>query len=130
MNLLSPFTSTNFVLTFHKVVSKQWFADVMQTISRSYNFISSEEIEKYYYSNKHFNNCCHICFDDGDKSFYDQAFGVLKQMNIPATIFVSPQIINNNSNYWFQDIEYILSQSNEISIRQAIAEVTGWPRTQ
>jgi len=120
----------NFVLTFHKVLSQKWFKDVINVVSSKYKFISSQDIEKYYYSNKKIKKCCHLCFDDGDNSFYDYAFPVLKQMNIPATLFVSPQIITDSSNYWFQDLESALLQGHGSLLREEIAEVTGWHRTQ
>jgi peptidoglycan/xylan/chitin deacetylase (PgdA/CDA1 family) len=47
---------------------------------------------------------CHITFDDGDRTFYTSAYPVLQKYHVPATIFVSPKIILNQENFWFQEV--------------------------
>jgi len=123
MHPLSLITSTNLVLLFHEVSSKDWFRTVLKTIGKIYSFISINDIEEYYYRNKTFNNCCHICFDDGDRSFYDNVFPVLKETSIPATIFLSPKIIENGSNYWFQELNYIREHLGDELLKETISEV-------
>ncbi|SVD33299.1 uncharacterized protein METZ01_LOCUS386153, partial [marine metagenome] len=123
MHPLSLITSTNLVLLFHEIPSKDWFRTALKTIGKIYSYISINDIEKYYYRNKTFNNCCHICFDDGDRSFYDNVFPVLKETSIPATIFLSPKIIENGSNYWFQELNYIREHLGDALLKETISEV-------
>jgi len=125
MHPLSPIMSTNLVITFHVIPSKEWFRETLRTINKVYKFIPISDIESYYHSNMRFNNRCHICFDDGDRSVYEHAFPILKEMNLPATLFMSPQIVCENSNYWFQDFHDICSSVNRNQIYKAISEVTG-----
>jgi peptidoglycan/xylan/chitin deacetylase (PgdA/CDA1 family) len=123
MHPLSLFRSTNLVIYFHVVPSIDWFRSTLRAIKSIYKFISIEDIESYYYNNKEFNNCCHICFDDGDRSIYENAFPVLKEMNIPATLFVSPKVLSDGANYWFQELHSIRKQLNDESIRETICEI-------
>lgn len=48
-------------------------------------------------------NACLITIDDGDKSFYNVIYPILKKYNVPAVLFVSPEAIINNNNFWFQE---------------------------
>lgn len=115
--------STNLVLHFHAVPSIDWFRNALNGIRCLYKFIPAENIVSYYRDGKKFNSCCHICFDDGDRTFYDNAFPVLKETNIPATLFVSPKIISNGCNYWFQDLSYISNRLNDASLKEVICDV-------
>ncbi len=123
MHPLSPVMSTNLILHFHAVPSAGWFRNTLSAIKRVYRFITMESVTAYYYGNKKFNNCCHITFDDGDRTSYDHAFPVLKEMGIPATLFVSPKIISSGRNYWFQDLSCIRNKVSDISLKKTVAEV-------
>lgn len=125
MHPLSLFISTNITLYFHYVQSMSWFRNTIQATNRLYRFISIADIDKYYYTDKKFNNSCLISFDDGDKTFYENAFPVLKEMNIPAIVFISPKKINNHDNYWFQEIEYLQKTLSDDLIKGSISEVLG-----
>jgi peptidoglycan/xylan/chitin deacetylase (PgdA/CDA1 family) len=114
--------SKNCILLFHSISSKNIFRNTLNSIKKIYNFVSLEEIELYFYENMNLKNCCHICFDDGTKSIYDKAFPILKEMKIPASLFVSPKMINEESNYWFQELNDIQNQLNSSEIKKTISE--------
>jgi peptidoglycan/xylan/chitin deacetylase (PgdA/CDA1 family) len=94
----------NKIITFHAVQDAAWFDKVLTIIKRKYIFISIHELESYYYDAKQFNNVCHITIDDGDKSFYETIYPILKKKKIPATLFVSPKMCKEEKNFWFQEI--------------------------
>ena len=123
MHPLRPIMSTNLILYFHDVPSAGWFRNALRAVKRVYKFVSIERIVSYCYGNEKFNNCCHVTFDDGDRTFYDNAFPVLKEMNIPATLFVSPKIISSGYNYWFQDLSQIKNKVSDTSLKETISEV-------
>jgi len=102
-----------------------WFRNTLRAVKNIYKFISIEDIETYYFDNGKFNNCCHICFDDGDETFYENAFPVLKEMNIPATLFVSPKVIKNGSNYWFQEVSFVREHLDDVLLKEMICEILG-----
>jgi peptidoglycan/xylan/chitin deacetylase (PgdA/CDA1 family) len=94
----------NIILNFHAIKDPHWFEDILKIIKRFYNPISYEDIENYYLQGKKINHACHITFDDGHISFYKTVFPLLKKYNISASIFVSPRVISERVNFWFQEI--------------------------
>jgi peptidoglycan/xylan/chitin deacetylase (PgdA/CDA1 family) len=113
---------TNLVLNFHTVSSSKQFKKILTVIGGFYKFISAEEIEDFFHSGKPLKSSCHITFDDGENSFYEKAFPVLQELKIPATLFVSPYIIENKLNYWFQELDYIKKHISETEIKKIIKE--------
>lgn len=110
----------NIVLNFHEVHSKEWFEKTIKLIGKFFTYIDIKEIEKYFYDKKKVIKKCLITFDDGNVSFYKNAFPVLERNNIPATIFVSPRIIIENKNFWFQDLREIIKLIDENKIKNYI----------
>ena len=53
---------------------------------------------------------CSISFDDGLSSVYDKAFPILKNKNIPATVFLNTSVIGNTGMTWLHLINYLLSE--------------------
>lgn len=120
MHPLSPFVSTNLALFFHDVPSTDWFRSTLEAVRNIYSFVSIQDVEAYYYSDRKFNNRCLITFDDGCRSFYEKVFPVLREMNVPAALFVSPKIIAGRLNYWFQELGYIKSRIGDALLRETI----------
>jgi peptidoglycan/xylan/chitin deacetylase (PgdA/CDA1 family) len=92
------------VINFHDIKSINWFKQTLNILKNKFNLVDIKEIENFYYNGKILKNSCHLTIDDGDKTFYDIIYPVLKKMNIPATLFVSPKICADLSNFWFQEI--------------------------
>jgi len=111
------------VLVFHKVNNSFWFDRFVCYLRSKYSFITTDILYEFYQGHINLKNSCHITIDDGEKLFYDVIYPVLKKYNIPASIFVSPKICIENSNYWFQEIESF----NEIELKKIIADMTGIP---
>jgi len=88
------------IVMFHEIHSKIWFKEVLIYLGKKYKFVSVDQL----YENICSNGLCHITFDDGHRSFYENAYPVLYELKIPATLFVSPTVIINETNYWFQRI--------------------------
>jgi hypothetical protein len=94
----------NKIINFHDVSNIVWFESVIKILKAKYDFISAEEIELFLKRNKTLKNTCHVTVDDGDLSFYEIIYPVLKNYKIPATLFVSPEAIVKRKNFWFQEI--------------------------
>lgn len=95
---------SNIIVNFHAIKDPDWFEKVLNLLSRLYNIVPFESIYEFYYCGKELKNSCHITFDDGDSSFYKIVFPFLKKKRIPASIFVSPKVIIEQTNFWFQEI--------------------------
>ena len=107
------------------VPSRNWFARTLKKAGSLYRFISARDIESYYYESQDYNSCCHVCFDDGERSVYENAFPVLKEMKIPATVFLSPKIIREEANYWFQELRHIRSRVGDGVVKEQVCETVG-----
>lgn len=94
----------NTIINFHAVHDVKWIDNVLKLLKTNYTMVSINEIKDFYYEGKRLKNACHITFDDGDKSFYNNVFPLLKKYNIPASIFISPKITIEGGNFWFQEI--------------------------
>ncbi len=104
----------NTVINFHKISNAAWFEKVLSLLKRYYTIIPIQELEKYYYNGERIKYSCHITIDDGDRSFYTHIFPVIKKLEIPVSLYVSPTVLGGKTNYWFQEIvgydEEILKQ--------------------
>jgi peptidoglycan/xylan/chitin deacetylase (PgdA/CDA1 family) len=88
----------------HEVQDHVWFEKTICFLKKKYGFIDLPELINLYKSGIVLKNTCHITIDDGDRSFYDVIYPVLKKHKIPATIFVSSDVAINHINFWFQEI--------------------------
>lgn len=113
----------NKVLNFHLVNDIEWFERIISLVKSRYNIVSIDTLCEYYEGSTDLKNACHITIDDGDKTFYEIIYPVLKKHNIPASLYVSPKIFNKQINYWFQEIE---GYDFDI-VKQVVADMTGTP---
>ncbi|HPJ69190.1 MAG TPA: polysaccharide deacetylase family protein [Desulfobacteraceae bacterium] len=111
----------NKVINLHDVHDKQWMNQLLIYLKRRYTLISATELESHIYNEQHLTNFCHITVDDGDRTFYDVVYPLLKQHNIPATLFVSPKIILDQGNFWFQEIKCY----DELKLKNALSTYLG-----
>ena len=92
------------ILNLHCVHDPFWFENLIYFLKKNYNPVSLPELTSLYNIGNEQNNIFHLTIDDGDKTFYKVIFPILKKHKIPATIFVSPDSIINQTNFWFQEI--------------------------
>lgn len=97
------------VLMFHEINDVAWFERTLKFIGRKYGFVSFHELRDRIENSNLGDSIAHITFDDGHRSFYDNAFPVLKKLSLPSTLFVSPQVIEQEHNYWFQRVRPLQS---------------------
>jgi len=95
----------NKVINFHLVNNLAWFDNMICYLKSKYKLISADTLYSFYNGECELKNSCHITVDDGDNSFYEIIFPVLKKHNVPASLFVSPKICEEKLNFWFQEIE-------------------------
>lgn len=95
----------NKVITFHDLWDAAWWDEAVGILKSKYELVKASDLQDYISGGKTLRNACHITFDDGDKSFYEVVYPVLKKHNVPATLFVSPTICKEGRNFWFQEME-------------------------
>lgn len=96
----------NTIIYFHEVHDQKWLTNILDLLLRNYNIIGLRELENYYYNNIALKNSCHITFDDGDITFYNNVFPVIKKYKIPISVYVSPLMALEEKNFWFQEIKH------------------------
>jgi len=94
----------NTIICFHEIHDQNYLNTAVESLLKYYNIISIAKLEDYFYKNENLKNSCHITFDDGDISFYNNAFPVIKKHSIQVSIYVSPLMAQSQKNFWFQEI--------------------------
>ncbi|MCE5345218.1 MAG: polysaccharide deacetylase family protein [Bacteroidales bacterium] len=92
------------ILNLHEVHDPFWLENILCFLKKNYNPVRQTELTSLCKNGNEKKPICHITVDDGDKSFYKAIFPVLKKHMIPATIFVSPDLVINQRDFWFQEI--------------------------
>lgn len=97
---------SNMVIMLHRVKYSEWLEAILMRLAARYRFARAEDVVRFYKGDWS-EPFVHVTADDGDRSFYENAYPVLKEHGIPATIFVSPRIVRERVPYWFQIIDRI-----------------------
>lgn len=105
-----------------------------QYLKRKYNIISLDTFIAACQAKSRANlpkKAAVITFDDGHKQNYD-IYPVLKQLGVPATIFLCSGIVNTNRHYWFKhkDASFTSSDLKKLSNQEKLrhlAKAGFWP---
>jgi len=109
----------NRILNFHQVNNHEWFDNLICMLKSKYDLITLDSLYNFHSDHTKMSNSCHITIDDGDKSFYDVIFPVLKKHKVPASVYVSPKICKEKFNYWFQEMDGF----NQVELKIIIADM-------
>ncbi len=109
------------IINFHDIYHEQWFLNTLEVIGESYEIVPFSEIQKFYQGKIKAKNIVHLTVDDGHISTYTLIYKVLKEKNLTASIFVSPKIITEQSNFWYQESADYETEK----LKNCIAEVLG-----
>lgn len=96
----------NFVYYFHDVSCENDVEKILLDIRNKYNIISSDDMLKYLQGGSKINNSCVFTVDDGWISTYKYVLPVIKKYDVPITVFISPKIVKEESNFWYFLFEY------------------------
>lgn len=93
------------------------FERQMRYLKDSYEIISLKKLHDYLIEKKSLpRRVAVVTFDDGYKDNYTEAFPILKEYGIPATIFLTTGHIETNNVFWWNVIGYVLSNTKEKKI--------------
>ena len=109
------------VLAFHSVTDGAWLESLITSLARKFAFGCLQDLIRYYAGLRFEKPLCLITVDDGDRTFYDVMWPVLRKHGVPATVFVSPQACSQRKNFWFQEIRAFRPEL----LRTAAARVLG-----
>ena len=91
----------------------------MAHVKKYYNPISFKQLIRHYEEKITLpKNPIIITFDDGFADNYYNAYPILKELAIPATIFISTDYIGRSNTFWFDWISFVINRypGNEIKI--------------
>lgn len=81
------------------LTSEELFSKHLHYVAQHYKIVSLEEV---YASSA--TGLAAITFDDGYKGVYSRAFPLLRELGIPATVFLSTDFIGSSSLPWWENI--------------------------
>lgn len=107
------------IINFHDIYDRQWFENTLDVIQEKFEIIPFSEVKKFYEGKTKAKNTVHLTVDDGHISTYLLIYPVLKERNLTSSIFVSPHICREQTNFWyFESAKY-----DKQKLRECIAEV-------
>lgn len=94
----------NIVLTFHNVTDPIWFEKTLRVLGRWFVFGTLDQLYQRLIHGRGSlpRRMCFITFDDGERSVYEVVYPIIKRLNIPIAMFVSPLNICEGGAFWFQ----------------------------
>ena len=110
----------NNIILYHKVddekncfnnisVSVANFREQLIYLKNRYNVISLEELVK---KKELSDSEMAITFDDGYDDFYYNAFPLIKELNIPVTVFITTSQLDKEEELWQTEIARIIDTGN------------------
>lgn len=99
------------VLAYHTINDVRNFEDQILYLKENYDFISLEQLYQFVYNSTPLpTKPLLVTFDDGDRSVYENALGVLKRHQVPAACFIITSIIGTEIPFWWKEIDHHLGK--------------------
>lgn len=97
------------------------FEQHLQFFQQYFEIISTDDLLNIYSNNSVNKKYAVITFDDGYQDNYQFAYPLLKQLNIPATLFIATDFIDQKCIPWWDEVAWIIKLSNPKDIAKC-----GW----
>ena len=123
---LNFFKTGDLILNYHKVfpdndlpkandslvVSVSKFKEQLLFLKENYNLVSLDDLLNF---EKNKRAKISITFDDGYKDNLIHALPILKELNVPATVYVVTKFLKGELSLWWRELhEYIFENSNNV----------------
>jgi len=104
-------------------LSADLLAKFLDYLKRSdYNVISLSEYVDALAGGRETHKAVVFTVDDGYRDFYDHAFGVFRQFDSPAAIFLTGDFIEGKLFFWWDTLEFILNRTGQKEFDLAFLE--------
>lgn len=105
INVLLYHRVENLETSYSIIVSERNFEDQLKYICSNYKVLRCDEdwsgVDR---------KSVALTFDDGYVDFYTKTYPLLKKHNVPATVFISTGGIDNDNEFWWDELENIINQ--------------------
>jgi len=122
-----PINHFNIILMYHRVldsppegfhesalhVSAETFEMHLCEAARVFRMVSLEKLIRPGSHESAKMPLCAVTFDDGWDDTYRVAFPILRKHNVPATVFVPSNLIENGSGFWFEGLVNLANKTVE-----------------
>ena len=110
------------------IVTPETFKKHLEILSEYFQFTTiSQWVEGNNFQNKH-SHACAITFDDGWLDNYEFAYPILKELNIPATIYIVTDMIGTNKTFWPERLVSLIHSIYQKSPKLWSSPDTRWLR--
>lgn len=115
-----------FILTYHRVLSAKnsgqsfvqpgmyvtvdTFRQHLDFLKDTFHILPLHELAARIESGKSVGGCCAITFDDGWHDNYTEAFPVIRDFQVPVTIFLASAFIGTKRMFWPEELTFYLRQ--------------------
>ncbi len=99
---------------WHLAVSPENFEQQLKVLQKNYKVVSLQALYKQYFLRPFQKKCIAITFDDGYLDNFLVAGPLLEKYKMPATFFVTSKNIGSERYFWWDELEYIILQSQEL----------------
>lgn len=97
-------------------VSIAAFKKQMVFLNKHYNIVSLETLIAHQEENNKSRNMVAITFDDGYKSFINNAYPILQSYKYAATVFIIKKCVIDNLYMWVNSVCYVACENNACAI--------------
>ena len=91
-------------------ISQNLFFEHLNFLKKNYVIVSVDEILHQIKNGKSINGSCAITFDDGYLSNLDQAIPVLDNLQVPATFFIVPGVVESGR-FWRDNVRFLINEN-------------------
>ena len=116
--LLSPVEEPVFVQPGMYVLAET-FRSHIRFLKSHFHVLQLSELVDRFDAGKNVDNCCAITFDDGWLDNYVNAFPVLSEYEVPATIFLATGFVGTDHLFWPEEFTFYLKQAE---VRSALGQ--------
>lgn len=99
----------------------EMFEQHLYFFKKHFEIISTDDLLNLYPTDSVNKKHAVITFDDGYEDNYQFAYPLLKQLNVPATLFVATDFIDQKCIPWWDEVAWIIKRSNPKDIAKC-----GW----
>jgi len=119
---ISPEINNGGIFNYRKkFVNPKNFKSQLIWLKRNYKIISLSALIELHQSKKRLTeNILALTFDDGYENIYKHAFPILKELELPATVFIATDLVDEQKPLWVDRLEYAISNTNLKSLTMEI----------